>query len=167
MINLIGVFKSASTVILSLLLVTLPCVVSADDESLPFFAFIKGNLDLKQTGDPCILTNEDTGNGFATHMGRITATTNESLNFCSVAPNIAVNGDVVLKNDNGDSLSCTYENIATPVPGSTEVTSTGNFQCESGAGRLGYCSGEGAIAARGSLSTLKVDLVFLGKLNCL
>jgi len=167
MMNRRSVTKSMLSGILSLLVLSLSGGAFADEESLPFIAFIKGNLDLMETEDPCILTNEDTGGGFATHMGRITATTKESLNFCSNAPDIAVNGNLVLANANGDSLSCTYETVATPVPGSAEVTSTGSYECQFGTGRFTYCSGEGTLAARGSLSTFKVGLVLVGKLNCL
>ena len=165
-----GVAKAMFSLFLGLLIQLLPAGAyadEADEEQWPFVAIIQGNLNLMPTNDPCVFLNEDTGKGFATHMGRISATTMESIDFCSSAPDVVVVGEFVLENADGAALSCAYETLGTPVPDSPEIRSFGRYECPDGEGRFALCSGRGLIAAQGSLlPPFEVGLALAGKLSC-
>lgn len=150
--------KYISIVILSLLVLLIAGIASAEEESFPFIGIIKGNANPRPI-DPdrdCLLRNTETGYGFATHIGRIISiNSEETADFCDPdnPTEGVVNGEMVIEDDDGDMLFLMYQTQAKihPDPEFPEISFRGPFRITGGTGRFENASGRGTIAGEGSL----------------
>lgn len=167
--NQIRIANYMSIVILSLLVLLMAGVAyAAEEESLPFIGIIKGNAAPVPLDPPCIIENRESGDGFATHIGRITSVTSHEIAvFCPDPPDEGVvNGDMEISNASGDVLYLTYTTQAKINPDLKEISFRGPYQVTGGEGRYENASGRGTIAGQGSLDPpYEVAAILMGKLS--
>src|SRR5437867_2057122 len=70
----------------------------------PFKARLTGNAHLSPTDNPCVLRNDETGQGEATHLGQFTWADVEYADFCEIPGGIAVVATFTMTAANGDEL---------------------------------------------------------------
>jgi hypothetical protein len=114
----------------------------ATAEELPFKARLAGNAMLTPTGDPCVMQNNATAVGNATHAGRFTWSTEERVNFCTVPGGIEVSGSFTLTGANGDSLEGRFAAIGQFDETGTLVIA-GSYEITGGTGRFIGATGSG------------------------
>lgn len=128
--------------------------VSAATVAKPFHAVIHGNANPVPTG-PCTLSNHETASGLAIHLGVITWSSDETVQFLSCAPatppgpGIGVSGHFTIVAPNGDEIHGEYQTNGTfdPVNG---VSVSGGYTLVSGTGRFSNVTGAGTITAHGA-----------------
>lgn len=131
-------------------------------EQLPFSTnMLTGNAELTPTDDACIMRNEETGSGKATHLGMFTWTDVELVDFCAIPDGVSVVGWFTMTAASGDLLH-------------GELTTTGVFDQDGnllidgdyvftgGTGRFADATGSGEIEVTAFLSP---GLPFEGKLR--
>ena len=124
---------------------------NASDVKLPFHAVIHGTAVPSFTG-PCTFTNHETGSGLAIHLGVITWTSDETVQFLSCPPPgtaiAATNIKTTIVAANGDEIFVEYTTTGTldPVNG---VSVSGGYNFVSGTGRFTNVTGSGVITAHG------------------
>jgi len=115
---------------------------AASAEELPFKAKVMGNALLLPTNDPCVMSNEATGSGNATHVGRFAWATQESVDFCTVPGGVAVSGSFTLTAADGDQLQGSFTAV-----GQFDETGTliidGDYEIVGGSGRFTGATGSG------------------------
>src|SRR4051812_5702085 len=70
----------------------------------PFKANVTGNAHLSPTDDPCVLRNDETGQGQATHLGGFTWADVEFADFCEIPGGVAVDAAFTMTAADGDQL---------------------------------------------------------------
>jgi hypothetical protein len=113
-----------------------------------FHAVIQGIANPTFTG-PCTFTNRETGSGHAIHLGIITWSDEETVQFLSCPPPgsaIAVTGNFKILAANGDEIDGEFQTTGTldPING---VNVQGPYKFLSGTGRFSNVTGSGVIAA--------------------
>jgi hypothetical protein len=127
-------------------------------EDRPFEARWDGNAHLSETGDPCIVRNDETGEGEATHLGRFTWSSVEFVDFCAVEGGVAVEGSFTMTAADGDLLFGTYETVGLfGEDGNLHIE--GSFEFTGGTGRFTDATGSGDLEA---LAFLSPGLPFIG-----
>jgi hypothetical protein len=127
----------------------LPARASAEER--PFNARMSGNASLSLTDDPCVLRNDETVAGEATHLGTFTWVSVEFANFCTVPDGVAVTGSFTMTAANGDELSGGYTTIGLfDVDGNLIIH--GVYEFTGGSGRFANASGSGDLDAIGFLT---------------
>jgi hypothetical protein len=126
-------------------------VSSALAAERPFKAAIAGNAQLSPTDDPCVLRNDETGAGNATHLGQFTWTDQEFANFCIVPGGVAVSASFTMTAADGDQLHGQFTSLGTFDEIGTLVIH-GEFQFVGGTGRFLGVMGSGSIDAMAFLS---------------
>jgi len=129
-------------------------LVKAAAVAKPFHAVIHGNAAPFSTS-PCTLGNHESGSGGAIHLGVITWTSDETVQFLSCSPStppgpaIGVSGHFTIAAANGDEIHGEYQTSGTfdPVNG---VSVSGGYTLDSGTGRFSNVTGSGAITAHGA-----------------
>jgi hypothetical protein len=117
---------------------------------LPFHSVIQGIANVTPTG-PCTLANSETGSGNAIHLGLITWSDTETVQFLSCPPPgsaIAVTGNFKIVAANGDEIDGTFETTGT-LDSINGVDVQGPYKFLSGTGRFSNVTGSGVIAAHG------------------
>ena len=115
--------------------------------SVPFRLVLTGNADPKFL-DQCKATNAESGTGVAEHLGNVTWSSSEVVNFCAEGgPSVA--GTIVITAANGDQLTESYSTTLT-IDGTT-LTATGPYRVTGGTGRFSDATGSGTIDVTGSL----------------
>jgi len=139
----------------SLMVVVALAVLSCAPEAgagQPFRALISGNANPQPVpGDPCLLTNVESGTGRALHLGRLTWASTETVDFCVVPEQGVVSGQLTLTSADGALIHGTYATLVTLDPVAGTVAALGTYQLTSGTGRFAGISGTGEIRANGSL----------------
>jgi hypothetical protein len=106
----------------------------------PFVANASGYANTTPTPDPCVLHNEPSADGHATHMGNIHISVVEDVNYC-VYP-ITLNSPFTLTAANGDTISgVSHLQVLPNGDGSTLVT--GPYTMDAGTGRFSDVTGSG------------------------
>jgi hypothetical protein len=127
-------------------------------EQRPFKARLDGNAHLSETGDPCIMRNDETGEGEATHLGRFTWSSVEFVDFCAIEDGVVVEGSFTMTAANGDQLFGTYETVGLfGEDGNLHIE--GTFEFTGGTGRFSDATGSGDLDA---LAFLSPGLPFIG-----
>lgn len=104
----------------------------------PFRALISGNANPQPVaGDPCLLTNVESGTGHALHLGQLTWASNETVNFCVVPQQGVVNGQLTLTSADGALIHGTYATLVTLDPVAGTVAALGIYQLTGGVGTIG------------------------------
>lgn len=145
-------------VVLSVLGVALSALkassVNAAAVALPFHAVIHGNANPFPINQ-CTLGNHETGSGRALHLGVITWSSDEVVQFLSCSPPsppgpaIGVSGHFTIVAANGDEIHGEYQTTGTFYP-VTGVSVSGGYNLVSGAGRFSNVTGNGIVVAHGA-----------------
>jgi hypothetical protein len=144
-----AVARSIASAVFACALIISSTVAAANER--PFKARLSGNANLSPTDDPCVMRNDETAQGNASHMGQITWESVEFVNFCTVQGGVAVTGSFVITAANGDQLFGTYETIGFPdVNGNLIIH--GDYWFDGGTGRFEDATGSGDIDAEASLA---------------
>ena len=138
---------SAVSTVAVLVASTAPVMAGDEAKSVPFKAGIVIAEVLGGGNANCGATGMITGSGHATHLGRVTLSSYDCINFSSPTSFSfeTLNGTkVVLTAANGDQLFATYAGLAKPQPGGILVLS-GTFTFTGGTGRFAGATGKGMI----------------------
>lgn len=125
-------------------------VAAGDSRSRPFTAILDGRANPVFV-DGCTIDNTEGGTGHATHMGRITWSTTETVDSCTTPDVALVEGRFKLVDGNGDELTGTYRTVAKLDFVTSEVMAAGLYWISGGTGPFANASGSGVISADGSL----------------
>ena len=130
----------------------------ADDDRAQPLQF-KAGLVLSETLAPgnlsCNAIGIITGSGHATHLGTVTLSSYDCINFSSPTAftfRTLKDTSVVLTAASGDQLFATYEGTAAPQPGGFLVLS-GIFSFKGGTGRFAGATGTGTLDGVENIST--------------
>jgi len=130
-------------------------------EDLPFQARLAGNAHLSPTDDPCVLRNDETGEGEATYLGRFTWTDIEYADSCEIPGGVAVVASFTMTAANGDQLYGEFTTVGYFADAETLIIH-GNYEFIGGTGRFADASGSGDIDA---IAFLAPGLPFVGTIN--
>jgi hypothetical protein len=111
----------------------------------PFKAMLAGNALLSRTANPCVMRNDETAAGEATHLGPFTLVGVEYVDFCSVPGGVTVVGALTMTADNGDKLHMKYTAIGFANEAGTVLTIRADFVFAGGTGRFADATGSGVI----------------------
>jgi hypothetical protein len=120
-------------------------------EERPFMARMEGNAHLSETQDPCVLRNDETVEGHATHLGSFNWVSVEFANFCTVPDGVVVTGEFTMTAANGDELTGEYTTIGL-FDADGNLIIHGVYEFTGGSGRFVDASGSGDIDAIGFLT---------------
>jgi hypothetical protein len=120
-------------------------------EERPFIARMAGNAHLSETQDPCVLRNDETVEGHATHLGSFSWLSVEFANFCTVPDGVAVTGAFTMTAANGDQLTGEYTTIGL-FDADGNLIIHGVYEFTGGSRRFADASGSGDIDAIGFLT---------------
>ena len=107
------------------------------------------------TATPGVLAGTTSGAGRATHLGRVTTSTTETLDFTASATGAALirEGLMTMVAANGDELHWAYSGTAS-APGATgDVDLGGTFTVTGGTGRFATATGGGTFTGSASVVT--------------
>jgi hypothetical protein len=120
----------------------------------PFRATLEGNANPDFSQGPCNVSNTESGTGHALHLGKVTWSSTEVVNFC-VDPEdptlAAVSGQMVIIAANGDHLTLSYSTTVRADFSAGTLTASGTFTITGGTGRFADATGGGTLTATGSL----------------
>jgi len=133
------------------LMFALAGAAAADQQARPFRAALAGNANPTPTPDPAVLDNHETGTGRAAHLGKITWESDEVVHLGPAPGQGVVQGEITLTAADGDQVFATYQTVADFDFVNNMVTALGRFEITGGTGRFRGATGEGVIAAEGSL----------------
>jgi len=140
-----------------------PAVASAEDR--PFKASLSGNAVLSPTDNVCVLRNNESGDGNATHLGHFEWESEEFADFCATPGGVAVLGSFVMTAANGDELYGVYTTLG-EFDAAGNLIIHGTYEFDGGTGRFAGASGSGDIDALGFLTPgLPVFGTFTGTID--
>jgi hypothetical protein len=140
-----------------------PAVTVAQE--VPFMASLTGNAHLSPTDDPCVLRNDETGAGNASHLGLFTWADVEHANFCTIPGGVAVVATFTMTAANDDQLFGQFTSTGTFADSVTLVIH-GNYQFTGGTGRFFNATGSGDIDAVAFLAPgLPFEGTFMGTID--
>jgi hypothetical protein len=140
--------RFAATVALGAMLCS-PAVATAEER--PFKASLAGNAALSPTDNPCVLRNNETGDGNATHLGRFTWESEEFADFCASPGAVVVIGSFTMTAANGDVLDGVYTAIG-EFDAAENLVIHGTYEFMGGTGRFADATGSGDVDAIGFFS---------------
>ena len=120
----------------------------------PFTAEITAQASFAETPVPGVLSLTGTGGGHASHLGRVTLSTTETLDFVtSPGTLVSRDGRMVMVAANGDELHWSYEGTGA-LPDEEGISEfTGTFVITGGTGRFSEATGGGTFQGTGSTAT--------------
>jgi hypothetical protein len=134
--------------------------VAAADEHL-FQAMLTGNAHLSETDDPCVMRNDETGEGEATDLGPFTWESVEYVDFCTIPGGVEVSGRFTMTAANGDQLFGKYSTVGLfDEAGNLRIH--GKYHFKGGTGRFAGATGKGDLDA---VAYLSPGLPFEGQMN--
>jgi hypothetical protein len=144
--RLLAVFGAAAAVASA---VALPVLAADHGAGARFSATASFNATFGG-GPVCALQVTASGTAQGTHVGTSLWTDSETLDPCSLFPNVHVVGDGVLTAANGATLLIHYD-MVTPFPDATnQIHPRGTFTITGGTGRFDGATGGGNIAVDGT-----------------
>jgi hypothetical protein len=121
---------------------TAPTPDAAAAEERPFKARLAGNALLSPTDDPCVMRNEATASGNATHAGRFTWATEEVVNFCTVPGGVDVAGSFTMTTADGDQVHGRFTAVG-QFDETGSLLIDGHYEVVGGTGRFATATGSG------------------------
>ena len=134
--------------------------------STPFTADLSLQASFSPTTAPGVFTVTTSGGGIAFHLGEVTASSTETLDFAT-APGTTVvrDGRMVLVAANGDELHWSYGGSASlPGPDGSAAIS-GSYTITGGTGRFSDAAGSGTISGSANGITGAVLLTYRGRVE--
>ena len=127
----------------------------------PLPRVLTGNAHLSETDDPCVLRNDETGDGEATDLGPFTWESVEHVDFCTIPGGVEVSGRFTMTAADGDQLFGKYTTIGLfDEAGNLRIH--GKYHFKGGTGRFAGATGKGDLDA---LAFLSPGLPFEGQLD--
>jgi hypothetical protein len=148
----------------ALLLTATPA--AAASIATPFKSDATLQASLAPTSVPNVFTGMLTGAGHASHLGRVTLSLTETLDFAS-SPGIIVvrDGRMVMVAANGDELHWTYEGTGSLPDAEGNTVINGSFVITGGTGRFTDATGTGTIQGSVDTFTGVVSVTYLGTIT--
>ena len=156
--RLIRTFLAAVASLTAVLLAVPPVALAAT--TTPFRSAITAQASFAETPVPGVLKVTTSGVGHASHLGKVTLTTTETLDFVTSPEGLVVrDGRMVMVAANGDELHWDYEGTGSLPDDEGASTLTGTFVITGGTGRFEYATGSGTFEGTGNAVT-GVAIVF-------
>ena len=129
----------------------------------PFSSDFTAQASFAETPVPGVLTVTTSGAGHASHLGRITLSTTETLDFVTTPGTLVIrDGRLVMVAANGDELSWSYEGTASTPDEDGDSSLTGTFVITGGTGRFSGATGGGTFEGSGNAVTGVATLAYRG-----
>jgi hypothetical protein len=141
-------------------------LAEAATSGAPFKADLTLQASFAGTPVPGVFAVTTSGAGHASHLGRVTASSTETLDFAS-SPGSTVlrDGRMVLVAANGDELHWMYVGTGSP-PGEQGIsTISGTFMITGGTGRFSDATGNGVIHGAANAATGVVSVSYRGAIS--
>lgn len=144
--------RTLLAVFAAVLMTVLPAAGAAT--TTPFKSDITAQASFAETPVPGIFTLTGSGAGYASHLGKVTLTTTETLDFVTSPGSLVIrDGRMVMVAANGDELRWAYEGIGS-LPDADGISElTGTFVITGGTGRFADATGGGTFLGTGSTVT--------------
>ena len=147
------------------ILMTAPPVATAASTT-PFRSDFVAQASFAQTPVPGVFTVTTSGAGHASHLGKITLSTTETLDFVTSAGSLVIrDGRLVMIAANGDELYWTYEGTGSLPDWAGESILTGTFVISGGTGRFSDATGSGTFHGSGNAVTGAASLSYRGTIS--
>ena len=120
----------------------------------PFTFALTGYAAPDFSQGPCNVTNVESGAGNALHLGDVTWSSEETVDFCVDPddPSLGrVTGAWTITAANGDRLDGTYQTVVRADFAAGTLSATGDYVVTGGDGRFVDAGGEGIVSVTGSL----------------
>ena len=121
----------------------------------PFTFALTGHASPDFSQGPCNVTNVESGMGNALHLGEVTWSSEETVDFCVDPddPSLGrVTGSWTISAANGDRLDGTYQTVVRADFVAGTLSATGDYVVTGGDGRFAAAGGEGIVSVTGSLA---------------
>ncbi len=148
--------------VLAVVLLTAPPMATAAPTT-PFRSDFTAQASFAETPLPGVLTVTTSGVGHATHLGKITLSTTETLDFVTSPGSLVIrDGRLVMVAANGDELHWTYEGTGSLPDEDGDSSLTGTFVITGGTGRFSDATGSGTFQGAGNAVTGAASLSYRG-----
>lgn len=131
----------------------------------PFKSEITAQASFAETPVPGVLTLMGSGVGHASHLGNVTVSTTETLDFVTSPGSLVIrDGTMVMVAANGDELRWAYEGSGS-MPDAQGVSAfSGTFLVTGGTGKFADATGSGTFDGTGSTLTGVAIVSYLGRI---
>ena len=120
----------------------------------PFKSDITAQASFAETSVPGVFNVTTSGVGHASHLGKVTLSTTETLDFVTTPETLLVrDGRLVMIAANGDELHWAYEGTGSPPDEEGISVLTGTFLITGGTGRFADATGSGTFHGTGNAVT--------------
>ena len=145
-------------------LLATPLVATAATTT-PFKSEITAQSSFAETPVPGVLTLTGSGVGHASHLGNVTISTTETLDFVTSPGGLVIrDGTMVMLAANGDELHWAYEGAGS-LPDAQGISAfSGTFLVTGGTGRLVDATGSGTFQGTGSTITGVAIVSYQGRI---
>jgi hypothetical protein len=145
-------FLAALATLAAVLLAVPPVATAAT--TTPFKADIIAQASFAETPVPGVFTVTTSGVGHSSHLGKVTFSTTETLDFITSPEGLVVrDGRMAMVAANGDELHWAYEGTGS-LPDAAGVSAlTGTFVVTGGTGRFTDATGSGTFHGTGNAVT--------------
>lgn len=148
---------------LAAVLFTAPQAAAA--ESRPFTSDFTVQATFAPTPLPGVFAVTTSGSGHASHLGKVTVSSTETLDFVTSPGSVVLHdGLLVMTAANGDQLYWSYEGTGSPPDESGESALAGTFVITGGTGRFADATGGGAFEGTGNAVTGMASLSYVGSI---
>ncbi len=153
--------RTLLAVLAAVLMTALPAATA--DTTTPFKSNITAQASIAETPEPGVLTLTAFGAGYASHLGKVTLSTTETLDFVTSPGGLVIrDGRMVMVAANGDELRWAYEGIGS-LPDAQGISElTGTFVITGGTGRFTDATGSGTFLGTGNTVTGVASVSYRG-----
>ena len=132
----------------------------------PFTANLTAQGSFVPTAEEGVFAGTVVGAGRATHLGRVTVSSTETVDFTSPTGEVLVqDGQMVVVAANGDELHWSYSGTGTPPDANGDFALSGTFAITGGTGRFADATGGGTFGGPASVVTFTADVVYRGAIT--
>jgi hypothetical protein len=139
-----------------------PAAARAASET-PFRAELTGQAVFTPTSTPGVLANTVTGEGLASHLGRVEVSITEIIDLRSGAV-VQRDGRMTMTAANGDALHWSYSGAGTAPDAVGNVTFSGTYTVTGGSGRFADATGGGTYTGVGNVVSGRASVSYTGTL---
>ncbi|MDT0213140.1 hypothetical protein Q9R29_04505 [Rothia sp. ARF10] len=115
---------------------------------------------------PGVFAVTTSGAGHASHLGKVTVSSSETLDFVSSPGTVTLDdGRLVMTAANGDQLYWSYEGTGSAPDENGESALAGTFVITGGTGRFSDAAGDGSLHGTGNAVTGMASLTYHGSIS--